>query len=117
MRQSLGRREWVMPLQVFLLAAVYYVSAQLSLRLSLVDNNVTPFWPPTGIAVVALFLFGRRLWPGVAIGALLVNLPITPAAWAAVTTAAGNTITPVIATMLLTRLGFRPAPTGSGTRS
>jgi PAS domain S-box-containing protein len=109
MREDLGRRAWVMPLQVLLLAAVYYVSAQLSLRLSLVDNNVTPFWPPTGIAVVALFLFGRRLWPGVAIGALLVNLPITPAPWAAVATAAGNTITPVIATMLLMRLAFRPA--------
>ena len=89
------------------LAAVYYVAAKLGLKLSLVHRNITPLWPPTGIAVAALLVFGRRLWPGVAIGAFLVNLPISTNAGAALATAAGNTIAPLLAVTLLHLVGFR----------
>jgi PAS domain S-box-containing protein len=109
MQHGADRRDiTIVVTQAAILAAAYYVAAQLSLRLSLVESNVTPFWPPTGIAVVAFVLFGRRLWPGVAIAAFLVNLPITPSPLAAAATAAGNTLTPLIAAVLLERLGFRP---------
>lgn len=91
-----------------LVGAAYYVAAQLSLRLALVDENVTPFWPPTGIAVVAFVFFGTRLWPAVAAAAFLVNLPISSAPWAAATTAVGNTLAPLAAAVMLTRMGFRP---------
>ena len=59
------------------LGVAYYVAAQLSLRLALVGENITPLWPPTGIALVGFLLRGRRLWPGVAIAAFVVNLPIS----------------------------------------
>src|SRR5204862_952693 len=49
-------------LKIVLLAAAYYGTAILSLRLALVRGQVTPIWPPTGIALVALLVFGRRLW-------------------------------------------------------
>ena len=71
------------------LGLIYYVAARLSLRLALIQDNVTPLWPPTGIAVVAFLLYGRRCWPGVAIAAFFVNLPISTSAAAAVT-AVGN---------------------------
>lgn len=87
--------------------AVYYVTARLSLRLSLVERNVTPIWPPTGIAVAALLVYGRRVWPAIAGAAFLVNLPISPSALTAGTIAAGNTIAPVAAVLLLRRAGFR----------
>jgi hypothetical protein len=45
-------------LELIAVAAVYYVAAQLGLRLALVDNDVTPLWPPTGVAVVALLARG-----------------------------------------------------------
>src|SRR4051794_36603779 len=58
-------------------AVSYYLGARLGLHLSLVEDNVTPLWPPTGIAVAAFLLFGRSMWPAVAIAALAVNLPIS----------------------------------------
>jgi PAS domain S-box-containing protein len=90
------------------LGVAYYVAAQLSLRLALVGENITPLWPPTGIALVGFLLRGRRLWPGVAIAAFAVNLPISATAVAAAVTAVGNTLAPVAAATLLLRVGFRP---------
>src|SRR5438132_6856215 len=95
-------------LRVALVAAVYYVAARLSLRLSLVGGQVPPIWPPTGIALVALLLLGRRLWPAIAIGAFLVNVPISPSLLVAAGIAAGNTLAPLLAATLLRRVGFRP---------
>ena len=90
------------------LGIAYYLAAQLSLRLSLVGENITPLWPPTGIALVGFLLGGRRLWPGVAIAAFAVNLPISTSAVAAAVTAVGNTLAPLAAATLLLRAGFRP---------
>jgi PAS domain S-box-containing protein len=89
------------------LGGVYGLTGFLSLRLALVDENVTPLWPPTGIAVVAILLFGTRLWPGIAVAAFIVNLPITPSPLAALATAAGNTIAPIAAVYVLRLVGFR----------
>ncbi len=90
------------------LGIAYYLAAQLSLRLALVGENITPLWPPTGIALVGFLLRGRRLWPGVAIAAFAVNLPISASAAAAAVTAVGNTLAPLAAATLLLRVGFRP---------
>src|SRR5204863_3864330 len=85
-----------------------YGTAVLSLHLALVRGQVTPIWPPTGIALVALLLFGRRLWPGILLGAFLVNAPISPSPLVAAGIAAGNTLAPLLAATLLQRAGFRP---------
>ena len=90
-----------------LLAGVYGLAAFFSLRLALVEENITPLWPPTGIAVAALLLFGTRWWPGIAIGALAVNLPITESPFAAVITAVGNTLAPLLTVWILRRARFR----------
>ena len=88
-------------------AVAYYLGARLGLRLSLVEENVTPLWPPTGIAVAAFLLLGRSMWPAVALAALAVNLPISTDVLAAAATAAGNTVAPLVAATLLMRVGFR----------
>jgi serine phosphatase RsbU (regulator of sigma subunit)/anti-sigma regulatory factor (Ser/Thr protein kinase) len=85
----------------------YYVGARLGLGLSLVEHNVTPLWPPTGIAVAAFVLLGRSMWPAVATAAFLVNLPISENFLAAGSTAVGNVLAPYVAVVLLERLGFR----------
>jgi serine phosphatase RsbU (regulator of sigma subunit)/anti-sigma regulatory factor (Ser/Thr protein kinase) len=92
---------------VVLVGAAYYVGARLGLTLALVERNVTPLWPPTGIALAAFLLVGRSLWPGVALAAFAVNLPISEGPVAAAATAAGNTIAPLVAALLLARVGFR----------
>ena len=65
-------RWWVV---VLALAAVYLVTARLGLLLALPpEKKATAVWPPSGIALAALLLFGQRFWPGVWLGAFLANL-------------------------------------------
>jgi PAS domain S-box-containing protein len=109
-RRQLASRDTSLPylvLQALLVGAAYYLAARLSLRMALIEENVTPLWPPTGIAVVAFLVFGRRIWPGIALAAFMVNAPITASPLAAAATAAGNTVAPMVAAELLTRVGFR----------
>jgi integral membrane sensor domain MASE1/anti-sigma regulatory factor (Ser/Thr protein kinase) len=98
---------WSYAAGVLLVAVAYYTAAKLGLRLALVGRNITPFWPPTGIAVVAFLVLGRSVWPGVALAALVVNLPITTGVLPAAATAAGNTLAPLVAATLLAKVGFR----------
>lgn len=93
-------------IHVVTLAALYYLAARASLRIALVEDSITPLWPPTGIALVAFLRYGRRLWPGIAVAALLVNLPITNPE-AALAVSVGNTLAPLSVAYLLDRLGFR----------
>ena len=58
---------------MLLIAAAYFASAKLGLALAHTQGNVTAVWPPTGIALGALVIWGYRFWPGVALGALLAN--------------------------------------------
>jgi integral membrane sensor domain MASE1 len=69
--------------RVALLAAAYYLTGRLGLTLPAVGASITLVWPPSGIAVAALLRWGPRHWPGVWLGALLVNLPGSPALVAA----------------------------------
>ena len=90
-----------------LVALAYYAGARLGLGLSLVESNVTPLWPPTGVAVAAMLVLGRRMWPAVAVAAFAVNEPISETLLAAAVTAIGNTVAPYLAVVLLDRVGFR----------
>jgi anti-anti-sigma factor len=93
--------------RLILVGVAYYVAARLSLRAALVGGVVTPIWPPTGIAFVALLVLGYRVWPAITAGALAVNLPINDTVAGAVLIAAGNTIAPILAVRLLHMAGFR----------
>jgi len=55
-------------------AATYYVAARLALRLELGGAQADAIWPPSGIAVAAVLLFGRRALGGVFAGALCASL-------------------------------------------
>ncbi len=90
-----------------LVGAAYFVAASLSLRLALVGGQVTPIWPPTGIAVAGLLLFGRKVWPAIAVAAFLVNAPIGPSLLTAAGVAVGNTLAPLLCATLLQKAGFR----------
>ena len=94
-------------LQLAVVALAYWFAARVSLQLALVHGQVTPIWPPTGIALVAILVFGRRVWPAVFLAALAVNLPIGPSPLGAASIAAANTLAPLTAAALLNRVGFR----------
>ena len=86
------------------LAVVYYAAAELGLSLASLHSNVTPVWPPAGIAIASLLIFGRQLWPGIFLGALAANLPTNIPAISAVGIAVGNTAQALIAYWLLFRV-------------
>ncbi len=94
-------------LQLTVVALAYWFAATMGLRLALVRGQVTPIWPPTGIALVAILVLGRRAWPAVFLAALAVNLPIGPSPAGAALIAGGNTLAPLTAAALLKRADFR----------
>jgi two-component system, NarL family, sensor histidine kinase FusK len=93
---------------VGLLAVIYIVGGKLGLGLSSVEGIVTLVWPPTGIALAALLLFGYRLWSGVFLGAFLVNLSTGAPLAAVIGISIGNTLEAVAGVYLLRSVvGFR----------
>jgi PAS domain S-box-containing protein len=95
---------------VALLAVLYFVVAKLGLLAAVAQAVVSSAWPPAGLALAALVLLGIRYWPGIAIGALLLNaasgVPLAGAAGIGV----GNTLEAVVGALLLQRVArFRPS--------
>ena len=94
---------------IAVLAAAYYASAKLGLSYAFETASITAIWPPTGLALAALVLWGRRLWPGVAIGAFLANSWTDLSLAATIGITIGNTLEAVVGAYLLQRVaGFRP---------
>lgn len=85
-----------------IVTVAYFLAAELGLSLASVHTNVSPVWPPTGIAIAALLIFGRRLWPAILIGAFLANLWTGVSVPVALGIASGNTLESVAAFYLLT---------------
>jgi integral membrane sensor domain MASE1 len=93
-----------------MLCGIYVSAAKLGLSLDAVSGFATAVWPPTGIALVALTLFGYRLWPGIALGAFLVNASAGATILVASGMALGNSLEAVVGAYLLQHVvGFRPA--------
>ena len=76
-----------------ILAAAYTLTGIVGLSLAVPPGYATAVWPPSGIALAAVLLWGPRVWPGIAAGSVLVNLGV------ALTTADGvfNAMSVVIA--------------------
>lgn len=91
------------------LAGVYLLTGTGGLHLATVTKSVTLVWPPTGVSLAVLVLYGSRFWPGVLLGAFLVNV-LTPgvSAATALEMASGNTAEAVLGAFLLRRSGFQP---------
>lgn len=59
---------------IVVIAAVYLVTARLGLLLAVEDGVVTAVWPPSGVALAALLIYGRGVWPGIWLGSFVANL-------------------------------------------
>jgi len=86
-----------------LVAVVYFAGAELGLSLASLHTNVTAVWPPTGIAIASLLIFGRRVWPGIFVGALAANLMTAIPVLSSFGIATGNTFEAIVAYWLLQR--------------
>jgi len=65
--------------RILLVAALYFISGRLGLFLAVPPGYATIIWPPSGIALGALFIYGWRLWPGILLGSFLLNSYISGA--------------------------------------
>jgi signal transduction histidine kinase len=57
---------------VVLLAAAYYGAAKVGQTLRY-TASVSAIWPPAGLGIAVLYLWGLRWWPGVLLGEIVVN--------------------------------------------
>ncbi|HLN25322.1 MAG TPA: MASE1 domain-containing protein [Patescibacteria group bacterium] len=87
------------------LTVAYVVVARLSLTVAFVHGTVSPVWPPTGFAIAALTLWGPRLWPAIAFGAVAANTLVGDPMPVAAGIAVGNTLEAVLGALALRRMG------------
>lgn len=96
--------------RIGLVAVAYFGAAKLGLSLAFETPSVTAVWPPTGIALAAVVLWGYRMWPGVALGAFAANLGTGIPLYATLGITCGNTLEALVGGFLLLGLaGFRPS--------
>jgi integral membrane sensor domain MASE1 len=100
-----GRGGWKpYAVKVAVLAGVYYGAAKLGLNLAFTSPSVTAIWAPTGIALAAVLLWGYRVWPGVALGALLANAWTDVPFYTTLGITVGNTLEALAGAYLLREL-------------
>jgi integral membrane sensor domain MASE1 len=96
--------------QIVGVAAAYTAAGKLGLDLAHATRSITAIWAPTGIALAAILLGGYRLWPGVALGALLTNIDTGVPAGTVLGITCGNTLEALTGAYLLLRVaGSRPS--------
>ncbi len=96
------------------IAAAYFAAGRAGQIFAMAGGQVTPVWPSTGIALAALLIFGRSVWPGVWLGSFAVNvwgllgamppLPLTSALGVAAGIASGAALTAWLGAWLVRRV-------------
>jgi PAS domain S-box-containing protein len=92
---------WRIVTAILSLAAVYFLAGKFGLSLAIVHPTASAIWPPSGIALAALLLWGYRLWPGVLLGAFLVNITTQLGVLSTLAIASGNTLEALLGAWLI----------------
>lgn len=93
--------------QVLALASIYVLLGKIGPALIPVHGFASLVWPDSGVCLAALLVGGYRLWPGVAIGALVTELWLGAPPLVALAVTVGNTLEAVVGTFALRRIpGF-----------
>jgi PAS domain S-box-containing protein len=99
-------------LELVLALVACFLGGKVGLGIPFTSGNVSPVWPPAGIAMAAILVVGYRIWPAVAIAAFLVNFFTPIPHVAALGIAVGNTVGPLAGIWLLRRIPrFHPSLT------
>lgn len=67
-------RSLSLALHILSLAVAYFLTGKLGTFLAIPPGYATAIWPPSGIALAGILLYGYRVWPGILLGSFLVNL-------------------------------------------
>ena len=83
------------------LTLIYFVAGFFSLKLAFVNPSASPVWPPAGIALAALIVFGYRMWPAIFVGAFFFNITTAGNFLTSLGIAGGNTLEAVCGAWLV----------------
>ncbi|MCK5190604.1 MAG: MASE1 domain-containing protein, partial [Methylococcales bacterium] len=99
-------------LLIIAIACVYFLFGLLGLQLAVPPSQAGAVWPPAGIALASMLLYGSRIWPGIFIGNFCIS------AWAFgfdaqsvqvyIATGTGATLFAYVGTILIKRYSDYP---------
>ncbi|MBT3878942.1 MAG: PAS domain S-box protein [Candidatus Scalindua sp.] len=98
-------------IKILVIVAGYFILAKLGLLMAFKQTNASPVWPPTGFAIAVIFLWGYRVWPGILIGAFLINaltfiwndVPLTTSVLMSFGIGTGNTLEAIMGAFFILR--------------
>lgn len=88
-----------------LLAAAYVAAAKLGFLFASISNNVSLIWLPSGIALGAMIIYGKKIAPGILLGATGANLLAGMSLLPSLGIACGNTLEAFIGLFILQKMG------------
>lgn len=91
-------------LSISAVTLLYYSCGRFGLKLNAVNAFASLIWIPSGLSLALLILGGKRLWPGIFLGAFLVNFLTGAPLLSASLMASGNTLEALLGFLFFTSL-------------
>ncbi|WP_375763621.1 MASE1 domain-containing protein [Bradyrhizobium sp. Pha-3] len=85
------------------IGVTYFALAKGGLALASIHPNATPIWPPTGVALAAVLLWGYRTSPAIFMAAAMANATTAGSIATAIAIATGNSLEAVVGAYLINR--------------
>ena len=85
------------------IGVIYFALAKGGLALAFIHPSATPIWPPTGVALAAVLLWGYRTWPAIFTAAVIANATTAGSVATAIAIATGNSLEAVVGAYLINR--------------
>ena len=85
------------------IGVIYFALAKGGLALASIHPSATPIWPPTGVALAAVLLWGYRTWPAIFMAAVIANATTAGSVATAIAIATGNSLEAVVGAYLINR--------------
>ncbi|MEH2505315.1 MULTISPECIES: MASE1 domain-containing protein [unclassified Bradyrhizobium] len=82
---------------------IYFALAKGGLALASIHPSATPIWPPTGVALGAVLLWGYRTWPAIFTAAVIANATTAGSVATAIAIATGNSLEAIVGAYLINR--------------
>jgi diguanylate cyclase (GGDEF)-like protein len=86
-----------------IVAAAYFAAAKLALWAGIVPDQTGALWPASGVALAGVLLLGYRVWPGVWLGAALIEGTLQSSPLAAALISGGSTLGTLAAAAMVRR--------------
>ncbi|MCW7464768.1 PP2C family protein-serine/threonine phosphatase [Leptospira levettii] len=88
----------------------YFISAQIGFNIAFLNSQVSPVWPPEGVALSSLLLLGPAALPGIYLGATLANFYNNPHIQTAFIIGIGNTLSSYVNYRIIKRVTEKTDP-------